>query len=178
MNIINKVLEKYDENMEKYDKFLKKIKYYKFKTNKIIFYDEKKNLVNSSRIEMLSIYFNNNNIWSWIWAIPYIKNDQTKLSRNLLNYGLNINIDNFDNIFLKNFLITSRINLNNPLQLDIYIALSSYLLKYPLIIPIEYNFNDKKEEYYIYKKKNYDIFINKKPINTYYIVLLDYEKFL
>ena len=52
--------------------------------------------------------------------------------RNILNYGLNLDPIT-ENTFLKTELITSRFRINDPVQLDVHIAISSYLSKVPFI---------------------------------------------
>ena len=59
--------------------------------------------------------------------------NQINLIKKVLNYG--INLDN-DSIFLKSELITSRFKIVNSLQLDMHLAIASYISKEPFVIPI------------------------------------------
>ena len=52
------------------------------------------------------------------------------ISRKILNYGLDLTPDEQ---FLKSELITSRFRISSKIQLDIHVALASYLTKMPLI---------------------------------------------
>ena len=80
VNIIKDALEYYDSNNEKYENIKKKMKYVKLadinqsdiEGVKLIFYDENKNELFSSRVEILGKYYNSINIWVWGWRLPSI----------------------------------------------------------------------------------------------------------
>lgn len=129
-------LEFYDNNREKYDIFFKKAKYVKFvdnnnTTDDIIFYDENKKILLESSYEIMGIYLPKNNMWKWAWSIPSIHKKYTFISRKILEYAFNL--DHTKEFPLRADLINSKIKINNELQLDIRIALSSYIGKQPLI---------------------------------------------
>jgi len=132
-NFISDSLEYYDKNMEKYTEFLKKVKYIQFvesqydngKTYNIEFFDDK-GIIHQSRYEVLGIYDIKSSIWIWGWAVPYLDKKLTYISRKILNYGTELDVDNE---FLKTELITSRFKISNDIQIDIHSAISMYLSK-------------------------------------------------
>ena len=137
-NIIRESLENYDININKYKDILDKIKNEKIKEKYIInenkrniiyFEDEKGNKILESSYEILGLYVANT--WIWAWAFNTSKKNSF-ISRKLLYYGLDL--DPTDK--LKSLLINSRYKLNNKIQLDIHIALASYLTKINIIFPL------------------------------------------
>lgn len=138
--LVVNALRYYDKNNDLYTKIFNKIKYYSFQLsefdmehNIIIFYDRKKNEIFRSRYEYIGIYNPLVEIWIWAWAIPVLKKNQTGLIRKVLNYGVNLDSDS---IFLKSELITSRFKITNVLQLDMHVAIASYISKQGCVIPI------------------------------------------
>ena len=129
-------LEFYDNNREKYHIFFDKVKYVRFvdnnnNTDDIIFYDEKKKILLESSFEIMGLYLPKNNMWKWSWSIPSIHKKYTFISRKILEYAFNLH--HTKEFPLRSDLINSKIKINNDLQLDIRIALSSYIGKQPLI---------------------------------------------
>lgn len=129
-------LEFYDNNQEKYHIFFDKVKYVRFvdnnnNTDDIIFYDENKKILLESSFEIMGIYLPKNNMWKWSWSIPSIHKKYTFISRKILEYAFNLH--HTKEFPLRSDLINSKIKINNDLQLDIRIALSSYIGKQPLI---------------------------------------------
>lgn len=133
---IRSSLEYYDINCEKYNNFINKIKYIKFinnnqRTDEIVFLDKNKNILLQSAYEILGIYLPKQHVWKWSWSIPTFQKKYTFISRKILEYAFNL--DQKDEYLLRSKLINSKINIFNNLQLDIHIALSSYIGKQPLI---------------------------------------------
>lgn len=101
------------------------------------------------KYELLGVFDNQSNVWIWSWMIPLIDNEKSNISKKLLNYGLNIfpNNENEDAIYLKTQLLNSRFLIEDSFQLEIHLALASYLAKdnfrflYPII---QYLDNEKK----------------------------------
>jgi len=147
-NIINKSLLNYDIINNKYSKFINTIS--EIKNNKIV--------INKKEFdyEILGIFDTQTNIWLWSWLIPSIKQENINISRYLLDYGLNLTAkENMkDIILLKTQLTNSRFILEDSIQLDIHLALCTYLL----------NENIK----FIYPQKN--ILSKNQIIITYYII--------
>lgn len=147
-NIIVNSLSYYDKNTDKYKYIFEDVKYISFQKqdkkkgdmirNQIYFYDKHKNKIHTSRYEVIGIYENQTKSWIWGWANPKFEKNTTYISRQILNYGLDIE----DNSFLKAELITSRFRISNPVQLDIHSAIASYISKNPIVY--RYIFNPNK----------------------------------
>ncbi len=141
-------LEFYDKNQELYNVFFNKIKYIKFidninMTDEIIFYDENKKILLESSYEILGVFLPKTQMWKWSWSIPSFKKKHTFISRKILEYAFNL--DNIKEISLRSDLTNSKIKIINDLQLDIHIALSSYIGKQPLIFKFYNKFEDNTE---------------------------------
>ncbi len=174
---IRSALEYYDNHQLKIIELLKKIEYIKFinntpSTNQIIFYDSNKNILLESNYEALGFYFQNSNIWKWAWSMPTLSKNDTSISRKILNYAFDL--EPTKEYILRSALINSSTLINNDLQLDIHIALSSYLIKKPFIFKLPIGFNQNStDEFISYKNifsdKLYDNFI------ISYLLILDYN---
>ena len=86
----------------------------------------KKQEMYNSKIQLLGIYMPSIKLWKWGWSLVINKKD-IYMSRKILNYALDI--DNFNILFLKYPLINSNITINNQLELDLLLGVSSYLTK-------------------------------------------------
>jgi hypothetical protein len=165
---IKKALEYYDTIKDKY-----KVSTLKNKKPEIIPQERKIILNNESySYELLGVFDTNTDIFIWAYSIPIIDNNFKKESESLHIYGLKQNVikqneseyrrgegledDNFlKNISLVSFYIktvfaNSRILINNNLELDIILALSSYFLK----DRIKFIYDDEKDgliSYYLIK---------------------------
>ena len=145
VNVVNDALKYYDSNNEKFKKVKKKIKYVKkirqknnsdvnLDSTQIVFYDEDKNELFTSRIEIIGKYYNDIKTWVWGWSLPNINKSLTTIIRKVFLYGTDINIDdNQSNVLLKHELVTSRFRIENDVQIDIHCAIASYLAKKPFI---------------------------------------------
>ncbi len=145
---IKDALEYYDNNCDKYNNFLNKIKFIKFvnnnnQTDGIIFLDENKKELLVSSYEILGIYLPKQHLWKWSWSIPAWHKKYTFISRKILEYAFNL--DYSKEHLLRSKLINSKIKIINNLQLDIHIALSSYIGKQPLIFKY-YNVVDDNDD--------------------------------
>ena len=135
--IIKNSLEYYDLNMIAIKEFNEKIEYFNFKKNtgnisdKIIFYNKDKIKILESKYEILSVFNSKFSSWKWSWAVPTFRNKSTFMVRKILEYAFTLNYD--DDFILKSLLINSKINIQNDLQHDIILALSSYITKIPFI---------------------------------------------
>ena len=157
--LINDALNYYDKHNIEYDKYIKTDKItVERETNKIIFQEYQKEF----KYEFLGIFDNTTNIWIWAWLVPEFMFNETHIVRKLLNYGLKISptpINKLDNeqLYLKTQMVNSRFLLYDSFQLDLHLAISSYLAKD--------NFK------FIYYKKKY---LNKektKYITVYYLII-------
>ncbi len=155
--LINNALIYYDEHNIEYDEYIKSDNIrVERETNKIIF-----NNKTEFKYEFLGIFDNTTNIWIWAWLVPEFMFNETNIVRKLLNYGLKISptptnkLDN-EQLYLKTQMVNGRFLLYDEFQLDLHLAISSYLAK------------DTFK--FIYYKKKY---LNKektKYITVYYLI--------
>ncbi len=143
--LILKSFEYYDNQNYIYKKYLNKNGILDGENSVIIFEKEK------FKYELLGVFDNQTNVWIWSWMIPLIDNEKSNISKKLLNYGLNIfpNNDSEDSIYLKTQLLNSRFLIEDKFQLEIHLALSSYLAKdnFKFLYPIKQYLDDKKKRY-------------------------------
>lgn len=152
-NLIQTALAYYDKNMLKYKEIFKKVDSSKvlnfenkhdLEPNVIELYDNNGNKLMTANYEKVGSYINN--LWIWSWASTEITTKNIKLAKKILNYGVDL-IAIYDdksreykynsiNIFLKTELVTSRIFISNRLQLDIHLAIASYICKNPIIFSV------------------------------------------
>jgi len=126
---IKMAIEKYDTICFKYKDYIYN-KNVQFENNDDIIkfnFDDK---IEKFDCELLGYFDNQNNIWIYSWVLN--RNlSHTKISRELLEYGLKLEQDsNTDEHFLiKSLLVNSRIQINESLQLDINLAIYTSLLR-------------------------------------------------
>ncbi len=156
--LIDKALNYYDKHNIEYNKYINTENVViERETNSITFSDTK----DKFKYEFLGIFDNNTNIWMWAWLVPEFMYNETNIVRKLLNYGLKIsptptNKLNNEKLYLKTQMVNGRFLLNDDFQLDLHLAISSYLAK------------DNIK--FIYYKKKY---LNKektKFITVYYLI--------
>jgi hypothetical protein len=146
--IVQNALKKYDDYNEKYSKLLKDIDEIKFSMHKeemdhnIIKMYKKGKLIYALRFEILGVYANKYKVWTWAWSNPIFKKNSVRISKQILKYGLDLNDDK---LFLKAELTTSRFRVTDPIQLDLHVAIASYLSKKPHVYKFIYH-PDKKLE--------------------------------
>ena len=139
--IISKSLEDYDSNADVI-RFLKKNTRLETIEKKIdterdlwIFYDINTNeVLFETEVEVLGIYHKKVGVWIWAWSVPKYSIIKINLSKELLLYALSLG---FEASYIKTLLITSRGSIVDPIQLDIHIALASYIIKKPYIYEYE-----------------------------------------
>jgi hypothetical protein len=173
-NLVSNSLEYFDINKSKYEIVFKNVYGIDFiissndvEPNYILFLDKNNGELFRSRYEIIGVYYEDYKLWTWGWAMPNLNKNITRIIRKLLNYG--IDLESSEN-YLKSELITSRFTINNPIQLEIHLALSMYLTKYPCIYSIDITTNDK-----IFTN---DIQNSDTKSNTLcYIYILDHEQF-
>lgn len=172
--IITNALSHYDKNMEANDKEFNEFKYYFFEQrrtddldrNVVVFYDKDRKEIKRYKYEYVGIYHSDGQIWTWTWALAKVPKNLSALSKKILNYGLDMTVSK-DNLFLKTELITSKFLIDDAIQLEIHLAISSYIAKVKKVFAIHVtaeSFTDAP-----YK-------INKTPQKggiTYYLYLFD-----
>lgn len=152
-------LEYYDRKREKYKKFFSndyEVKFQKSKLGKkVYFYNKKtkKKEIEGSYDE-LGYFYNNLKIWFWAWVHLY---NDSKISKEILEYGLKIELKDLSKsndifYFIKNQLINSRSRITHNLDLEILLAISTYLVKdkFDFIYKEKYIIDKKKPEEYLY----------------------------
>lgn len=129
---IKKALQHYDnqnlvnkEILEVADTSVK----FSLETNTITFkLDEKEKTFD---FEMLGYFDNQSHIWIWAWLLTDLNSEQTKMSRELLNYGLKLEStsNSIEHFFIKSLLVNSRISIEEDTQLDTNLAICTYIIK-------------------------------------------------
>ena len=157
--LIKKALEYYDIQNTKYQHISKLINLPLDREKNIIKFP---NINTEFKYEILGLFDSITNVWLWAWMSPDFLYNETNIVRNLLNYGLKINPTlineiSFNKIYLKTQLVNSRFVLEDSVQLELHLAISSYLAK------DKFKFIYKKNKY-INKEKN-------KYISIYYLVI-------
>lgn len=126
-NLIKESLSYFDKQNLKYNNLIESKK--KINPDKVVFYDENNNEKSKYNYEVLGTFYNKTKVWMWGWMWA----EETPISDGLLKYGLKIDSrmisDRPEFMFIKTQLINSRILLENSINLDIQLALSSYLIK-------------------------------------------------
>ncbi len=176
--IISQSLEYYDKNLVKNSDFFNNINYIKIiknDVNYLEFYDKNKELIKKTRYEILGVYNSSGKIWTWSWSIAVLAKNVVNTAKKIFNYGFDLDINN---AYLKNELITSRFKISNPIQLDIHVALGSYLSKKELIFKYR-TYNDEIMKKTIIPSDDNSFLLNIKKefeeeqYNEYYCILLD-----
>ncbi len=147
---IKKSLENFDNQNMKYIDYIKNTD---FKidehTDDIIF-----NFDDTSKVyqyEILGYFDNQAQIWIWGWLLSDLESQYTKLSRELLEYGLKLEpkSNSYDHFMIKALLVNSRIQIEESVQLDINLAIYSSLLrdKIKFIFPRIRYLDDSKKNF-------------------------------
>ena len=179
-NLIPDSLEYYDKNCEIYEDLFKSVKYIKIVKpttdmdySFIHMYDKDKKEILKSRYENIGIYNNKSHTWAWAWSIPNFLKNTTRIARKIINYGMELSPDSN---FLKTELITSRFRITSFIQLDMHVAIASYLSKKPVVY--------KYVSYITFKRDKDDLVditniheSEKDNFTIYYMFLLDNETF-
>jgi hypothetical protein len=127
-DLIKKSLDFFDKQNNKYIKYIEEEKI-SLKDKKIFL--GKNKLPIDINFEVLGIFHHSSNVFIWGWVLPYLSINETKISRELLNYGLNLDpqSNNKEHFYLKSIFVNSRIYIENNFDLDLIQSISSYLLK-------------------------------------------------
>jgi len=156
--LVTNALLYYDEKSIEYNKYInvENIKINRMEGT-IIFND-----IDLYKYEILGLFDNTNHIWMWAWMVPDFISSETNIVKKLLFYGLKINPSILtkvpdDKLYLKTQLVNSRFLLQDEFQLELHLAISSYLAKD--------NFK------FIYSKKKYLSNDKKKYITVYYMII-------
>jgi hypothetical protein len=80
--------------------------------------------------ELLGVYSEKNRIWSWSWGIAVKSIADNYLARKLIKYAVDLEQDRG---YMKFLLTTARGIIQDTTQIDINLAVASYILKQPYI---------------------------------------------
>lgn len=168
--LVQMALENYDRTLDKYEDIFNKVVNTQFKNTKvdterslIKTVDKQGNTIFTAKYEYLGLYYKPYSSWIWAWAIPGIPKNASYISRDMLEYGLNIDFEESSiNRFLKAELITSRFQITNEIQLETHIALASYLTKKPIVYPYKVSLGEDDSNYVIYYMYLYDMEVGDK----------------
>ena len=132
-------LDNFDKSNEKYNNLIEVENTKIEKRDNItflIFLDKNGKKIQESRVTILGTFDLNTNIWLWAWVTPYFTSEESKDSRDILNYGLELEPNNNSNIhfFIKSHFVNSRIYFDSDVTFDIHLALSLYITKKPKFI--------------------------------------------
>lgn len=98
-----------------------------------------------TEVELLAVFYNKFNIWSWAWSLILPTSAENYLSKEILLYALKLGSDM---AYIKSILTTSRGVIKDITQIDINLAISSSIIKQPYIFPFIYHINDNDLIYY------------------------------
>ena len=138
--IIQNAIKYYDSKDENIDSILKKQNSFEIIESSndydfpiIIIYDKDRNIILKSEFQFIAEYYHYYNVWVWAWSVPDLHKSEITLSRNILNYGINVTQDDILsdplNKFLKTIFTNSRLKISDKNDMLILKALSLYLSK-------------------------------------------------
>ena len=150
-DLIKKSLEYYDNQNDKNIKYIQNTHIEVNLKDKITIYDKDYKKLLESEYEVLGLFDNQTNIWLWSWLLPFLNSSETVISRKLLDYALKLEpqSNSDDHYYIKSQLLNSRITIEDSIELDIHLALSSYLIKdlFSFIKPLKIFLNEDKTKY-------------------------------
>lgn len=113
-----------------------------------IWFDSKttKEVMLESEIEIIGTYYDKYDIWIWSWAQPQLIKPYAYMTKKALQYALDLEPDK---IYLKSILSLSRGVVSHPIQVDINIAICTYLIKQPYVYPISQKIGEHTVTQYI-----------------------------
>lgn len=145
-DILGTALEYYDKNREKYESYFKDLEYIEFDVEEsdmgnsmLTMFDKDQNKIKTVKYEMIGTFDYVYRVWIWAWSIPSLKKNLSYQSRRILSYGMDLEYERYP--FLKFELITSRFVVTDPLQLDMYIAVASYIAKQEIILKVKVKYD-------------------------------------
>jgi len=160
IDLIKKSLLFFDGRNKKYEKFIKNTK---LRSDKKIYDITTNNEIDDNvtfDTEILGIFHCQTNVFIWSWSLPYVITDETKITRELLHYGLNLEpmSNTISHFFLKALLINARNKIDSDFDLELIQSIASYILKdkCDFIYPLN-SYTDKKKiitTYFLVKISN------------------------
>ena len=124
LDILDKSKSKYKNFLNIKDVIIKK------EDKKIIFKKNDEELY-TGKFSYLGLFNLKSRIWLWAWCYPELNFNDTADSRQILNYGLQLepSTNSLVHNYIKSHLINSRLFFENEIFLDIHLGLSLYILK-------------------------------------------------
>jgi len=102
-------------------------------------------IILDTEVEILAVFYDKLNVWSWAWSQTGIFNSENYLSKEILLYALKLESDM---AYIKSILTTSRGIIKDITQIDINLAISSSIIKQPYIFPFVYHIDNSDLIYY------------------------------
>jgi hypothetical protein len=156
--LVKKALEHYDIQQLNYRETIdtQDVKF-NLETTEITFKFQDDTIYNAE-YEILGYFDNLTNIWIWGWLLTELSVKHTVLCRELLNYGLKLEpgSNSEEHSLIKTMLVNSRILLEEFTELEVNLAICSYILK------------DKIK--FIFPRKRFIDSSNKKYVTFYYLI--------
>lgn len=151
--IIKEALTEYD-SAQPVIRYLQKNTKYKGEQTKsdskktvFTFVDKETNdLVLETEIEVLAVYYDKLNVWSWAWSQIGLMNSENYLAKQILQWALNLESGLS---YIKSLLTTSRGVMKDLIQIDINLAISSRVIKKPYIFSHAHFVGDGEITYYL-----------------------------
>lgn len=108
--------------------------------------------------ELLGYYDNQNGIWIWGWVLADFNYKDTPQCKHLLDYGLKLEPKSatIEQSMIKGILVNSRIKIEEQVQLEVNLAIYSYLIK------------DRIK--FIYGRKRYTDITSDKYVTFFYLI--------
>lgn len=109
------------------------------------FFDKGNKSVLHGVYNILGFYFKEERMWCWGWGLSSPVKSSVYLSRKILNYGLDSIVDFgkenrnkfFLNISTRTDLLSSRIDIEHPIQLEQYLAIGQYVTKCDMVYKLD-----------------------------------------
>ena len=151
-DIISKALIEYDAAQPVIRYLIKNSHYEGFKTNndwqrtKFKFIDKNTDeIIIETEVEILAVYYDKLKVYSWAWSQTGLTNSENYLAKEILLYALKIGSELS---YIKSILTTSRGSIKDVTQVDINLAIGSYIIKQPYIYPFVYSIEGSHLIYY------------------------------
>ena len=106
---------------------------------------ESKKTLFETEVEILAVFYDKLNIWSWAWSQVGLYNSENYLAKEMLLHALKLGSELS---YIKSIITTSRGILKDSVQIDINLAIGSSIIKQPYIYPYIYSINENSLVYY------------------------------
>lgn len=128
--IVKKALEHYDNQNWNFNTLINNqdVKFDNVNRTITFFFDDNNKIYN---YELLGYYDNQNGVWIWGWVLADFNYMDTPQCKYLLDYGLKLEPKSItiEQTMIKGILVNSRIKIEEDTQLDVNLAIYSYLTK-------------------------------------------------